>query len=176
MSESDDFEEEEEEDDDYPDASDDDDRYFTNNRRRGPRKAGRSSKSTGECRSIPIQSRRKKVKTSFEDESSEKNSEEDSLEESNLSTKRSSRFSLKNGDQAAVNANLSSHGRELRTSSRVVRKVSYVESEESEDMDEDKSLKTQKVLELFHAYLPISYRNIYISSNFFQVSRASLSC
>ncbi|CAA6654095.1 unnamed protein product [Spirodela intermedia] len=139
--------EDEEDDDDYPDASDDDDRYFNNSCRRGcpPRKAGRSSKPTRESKSIPIQSRRKTVKTSFEDESSDKNSEEDSFEESNLRTKRSSRFSMKSADQATVSANLSSHGRELRTSSRVVRKVSYVESEESEEIDEDKTLKTQKV-------------------------------
>uniref|UniRef100_A0A1D1Y7W7 Chromodomain-helicase-DNA-binding protein 1 n=2 Tax=Anthurium amnicola TaxID=1678845 RepID=A0A1D1Y7W7_9ARAE len=143
---SDDFEDENEDDDDVLDVSDEDDMDFNYNHRRAiRRKAGPSAKSIRENKTIFVQSRRKKLKSYSEEESSEEDSEEDGCEESNPRTKRSSRFGKKSSGRLAANANLASHVRELRTSSRSVRKVSYVESEDSEEVDEDKSTKPQKV-------------------------------
>ena len=47
--------------------------------------------------------------------------------------------------QSSAPASFSGRNSETRTSSRSVRKVSYVESEESEDVDEGKKKKSQKV-------------------------------
>ena len=149
MSENDDFEvdddDEDDEDDDYAEVSDEDDGEFSKRRRHSRRpKVALGSKSIGESKTVSFQSRRRKPKASFDYSSSAKNSDDDSFEEFNNRTKRSSRFSLKSSDHVSGDVNLSSHDTGLRTSSRVVRKVSYVESEESEEIDEEKS-KAQKV-------------------------------
>ncbi|XP_078441863.1 chromatin remodeling 5 [Wolffia australiana] len=149
MSESDDFQEndDEEDDEDYADVSEEDDIDFTSKRGSYVRKPGRRSKPIRQSKTVPLQNRGKKMMGSFEEDSSDNNSEEDSFEEFNHRSKKLSRFSTKSSDRVSGNANLSSRSGELRTSGRVVRKVSYVESEESEEVEEDKSQKTLKVLQ-----------------------------
>jgi hypothetical protein len=56
----------------------------------------------------------------------------------------------KNVSRTDVSLNANSHGSELRTSGRSVRKISYAESEESEDAGEEKLNKSQKVMICAH--------------------------
>lgn len=142
MSESDDFDDDDDDDEDL-DLSDEDD-FIENPRRKVRRKVGCNLKSK-EMKSS-VHSRRKRGKTFSDGEySSGKDSEDDTDEDFDQKTRRSSQLRKKVGGRSTVSANVNSHISELRTSGRSVKKISYAESEESEDDDEEKSNKTQKV-------------------------------
>lgn len=127
-------------DDDDLDISDEEISYFKRSREKQPN----SLKSTREFKSSSSSTRRKKVKASFEedDEESSADDSENGSEEDFRSTRRGAQVHRENGGRSAVS--VSSRTNELRTSGRSVRKVSYVESDESEDLDEVKK-KNQKV-------------------------------
>ncbi|XP_011090163.1 protein CHROMATIN REMODELING 5 isoform X2 [Sesamum indicum] len=125
--------------DDDLDFSDDDDVYFKKNKAKQSGKSGRNLKSTRGLRSIASSSRRKKGRTSFEEDDEESSAEEseNGSDEDFRSTRRGASVQRKNVGRSA-SASVSSRNNELRTSGRSVRKVSYVESDESEDIDEGK--------------------------------------
>ncbi|XP_068661626.1 protein CHROMATIN REMODELING 5-like isoform X2 [Aristolochia californica] len=137
--------EEEEEDDDF-DISDEDDVDFIDKPRRGKqRKVGPSLKSNKETKSFSSQNRRKRAKTFIDaDESSSRDSENDSDEEFEHRTKRVGQARKKTGGRSMMSTNIIASNNEVRTSSRSVRKISYAESEESEDVEEGKTKKSQK--------------------------------
>ncbi|XP_010907831.1 protein CHROMATIN REMODELING 5 isoform X1 [Elaeis guineensis] len=143
LSESDDFDDDNDDDDDEDlDLSDEDD-FIESPRRKVRRKAGCNMKSK-EMKSS-VHSRRKRGKTFSDDEySSGKDSEDDTDEDFDHKTRRSSQLLKKVGGRSTVSANVNSHIRELRTSGRSVKKISYAESEESEGDDEERSNKIQK--------------------------------
>ncbi|KAL6518731.1 Protein CHROMATIN REMODELING 5 [Orobanche hederae] len=128
-------------DDDNLDLSDDD-VYFKKNRKQLGR-SGHSLKSTRELKPIASSTRRKKGRTVYEEdaESSAEESENDS-DEDFRSTRRGGQLRKKNARRSA-SMNVCSRNNELRTSGRSVRKVSYVESDGSEDIDEGQK-KSQK--------------------------------
>ncbi|KAL0390776.1 UNVERIFIED_CONTAM: protein CHROMATIN REMODELING 5 [Sesamum calycinum] len=130
--------------DDDLEFSDDDDVYFKKNKAKQSGKSGRNLKSTRGLRSIASSSRRKKSRTSFEEDDDESSAEEseNGSDEDFRSTRRGASVQRKNVGRSA-SASVSSRNNELRTSGRSVRKVSYVESDESEDIDEGKK-KNQK--------------------------------
>ncbi|KAI7734217.1 hypothetical protein M8C21_029963 [Ambrosia artemisiifolia] len=103
---------------------------------RGMQRQKRSSKSGREPRPSTSLSRRKRGRTTFDDEE-EPNDSDDDIEEDFKSTRRSS-HPRKDTRKAFGRIN------EVRTSTRSVRKVSYVESDESEEHDEDIKRKTHK--------------------------------
>ncbi|XP_057954932.1 protein CHROMATIN REMODELING 5 [Malania oleifera] len=143
-----DGEESDEEDnsDDDLEISDEDDMYYTkksNGRRRG--NSGRSVKSGREHKPFPALARRKRGRVSFDEEDfSAKDSESDSDDDFKSLTRRGAHLRKSNGVRSTALASTSGRNNEVRTSSRSVRKVSYVESEESEDYDEGKKKKCQK--------------------------------
>ena len=146
MSESDDFDDNEEDDDDDDDLSDDEDLEYADNRCRAKRqKVGHRPKSTRDNKSS-VHIQRKRGRTfSDEEESSEKDSEQDSDEDFSRKTRKSLQSRKKGGGRSTGYVSINSHSSELRTSGRTVRKVSYVESEESEKEDEERTAKSQKV-------------------------------
>lgn len=79
-----------------------------------------------------------------DDESSARDSENDSDEGFSGRTRRGANLRKKSVAHA-TSTYVSSRGREIRTSSRSVRKVSYAESEESEGHDESIKTKSLKV-------------------------------
>ncbi|CAO2837359.1 unnamed protein product, partial [Amaranthus hypochondriacus] len=115
------------------DISDDDDSYYKKKPRGGQRgKSIRNTKASKGQKSIPAPARKRKGLIS-DDEISAEDSEADSDED--FRTRRSAHL-RKNHNLARKN--------ETRTSSRSIRKVSYAESEESEEIDEGKNKKSQK--------------------------------
>ncbi|EHA8587062.1 hypothetical protein COCNU_scaffold001363G000010 [Cocos nucifera] len=144
-----DYEEEDEEEEDDPDDADFEPDFSVIGRHtkdKVRRKAGCNMKSK-EMKSS-VHSRRKRGKTFSDDEySSGKDSEDDIDEDFDHKTRRSSQLLQKVGGRSTVSANVNSHIRELRTSGRSVKKISYAESEESEGDDEERSNKTQKVFQ-----------------------------
>lgn len=136
-------------DDDDLDISDEEDSYFKKSREKQSSKSCRSSKSTREFKSIASSTRRKKGRASFDDDDEESSADdsENCSDEDFRSTRRVAKVHRENGGRFAP-ASVSSRKNELRTSGRSVRKVSYVESDGSEDLDEVKK-KNQKVC-LFH--------------------------
>ncbi|XP_057789964.1 protein CHROMATIN REMODELING 5 isoform X2 [Salvia miltiorrhiza] len=131
-------------DDDDLDVSDEDDPYFKKSRAKQSSKSGRNLKSTREFKSIASSTRRKKGRASFEDDDEESSADdsENVSDEDFRSSRRGAQAHRKNGGRSAA-VSLSSRRNELRTSGRSVRKVSYVESDGSEDIDEVKK-KNQK--------------------------------
>ena len=116
------------------DISDDDDSYYRKKPRGGQRgKSIRNTKASKGHKSIPAPARKRKGLIS-DDEISADDSEADSDED--FRTRRSAHL-RRNNNLARKN--------ETRTSSRSIRKVSYAESEESEEIDEGKNKKSQKV-------------------------------
>jgi hypothetical protein len=124
----------------------DEDSYFTKKAKgRQQVKGGRSVGSTRERASFRASSRQRRVKSSFEeDESSAEDSDSDSEEDFKSMTRRGVNL-RKNGGRSTVSTNASGRHSEVRTSSRSVRKVSYVESDGSEEVDEGKKKKLHKV-------------------------------
>ncbi|KZV56479.1 protein CHROMATIN REMODELING 5 [Dorcoceras hygrometricum] len=142
-----DAEESDEEDngkDDDLDISDEDDVYIKKSRAKHSAKSGRTSKSTRE-KSLALSSRRKTGRTFIEEdekESSAENSEYYS-DDGFRSARRDPTARRKNGGRS-VSVKASTRNNEPRTSGRSVRKVSYVESDESEDLDEGNKMRTHK--------------------------------
>lgn len=167
-------------DDDELDISDEDDAYFKKNRTKQSSKSGRSLKSTRELKSIASSTRRKKGRTSFEEDEEESSAEdsENGSDEDFRSTRRGAPVHRKNGGRSA-SVNISGRNNELRTSGRSVRKVSYVESDESEDFDEVKK-KNQKVCLCYWILIfPLACRcdcYVYQSCNFFLLFVRELFC
>ncbi|KAL3620342.1 Protein CHROMATIN REMODELING 5 [Castilleja foliolosa] len=130
--------------DDDLDISDDDDVYSKKNRAKQSGKSGRSVKFTREFKPIISSTRRKKARTFFEeDESSAEESENDS-DEDFRSTRRGGPVRKKNVGRSA---SVDSRKNELRSSGRSVRKVSYVESDGSEDIDDGKKRNQKEEIE-----------------------------
>ncbi|CAA0813205.1 Protein CHROMATIN REMODELING 5 [Striga hermonthica] len=133
-------------DDDDLDVSDDDDVYFKKSRVKQSGRTGRNLKPNKELKSIASSTRRKNGRAFFEEDEEESSAEsENGSDEEFRSTRRGGPVRKKNGGRSA-SMNVSSWNNELRTSGRSVRKVSYVESDESEDIDEGK--KNQKKEEI----------------------------
>ncbi|CAH9070585.1 unnamed protein product [Cuscuta europaea] len=126
------------------DILDEADIYFKKARGKQQIRGGRTAKSTREFKYVPPSARRKRGRTSFEDEgSSEPDSEGDSDECFGRISRRGGNVHKKNGGRS-LTASVSRRTNEQRTSGRrSVRKVSYAESEESEELDEIKK-KGQK--------------------------------
>lgn len=140
--------EDSDEDDDSVDdleGSDEDDSYYAKKPKgRQQGKVGRNIRSTRDHKSYRASSRQRRTKSSFEEEeSSAEDSDNDSDEAFKSMTRRGVNL-RKNGGRSTVSTNKSGRNSEVRTSSRSVRKVSYVESEESEGADEGKKKKGQK--------------------------------
>lgn len=154
-------------DDDDLNISDEDDSFGKKIRAKQRGKGANNLKSTREFKSAAPATRRRRVRTSFEDEeeeSSAEDSENDSNEDFKNMRRRDAPVRRKNGNQFVSDRN-----NELRTSGRSVRKVSYVESDESEDLDEGKKKKNQKVcsfiLLLLLIILSISLKNFIVLHN-----------
>ncbi|CAN6695040.1 unnamed protein product [Malus baccata var. baccata] len=123
--------------DDELDVSDEDDSYYgkkPKSRHRG------NAKSTRERKSYHSSSRQRRGKSSFDDdESSEEDSESDSDEDFKSIKRKGVHTRKKNGRR-----NVTGQNGEVRTSTRSVRKVSYVESDGSDEVEEGKKKKSQK--------------------------------
>ncbi|MCD7457593.1 hypothetical protein HAX54_035451, partial [Datura stramonium] len=132
-------------DDDEVGISDEDEEYYRKPQGKQKNRGGHSVKSNREVRSIATSARRKRGRTSYEEEeSSEHDDENESDEDFGNKPRRVANLRLKNGGRSSA-ASASGRNSELRTSSRrSVRKVSYAESEESEEIDESKQKKSQK--------------------------------
>ncbi|KAJ8560890.1 hypothetical protein K7X08_027080 [Anisodus acutangulus] len=132
-------------DDDEVGISDEDEEYYRKRQGKQKNRGGYSVKSTREVRSLATSARRKRGRTSYEEEeSSEHDSENESDEDFRNKPRRVANLRLKNGGRSTA-ASVSDRNNELRTSSRrSARKVSYAESEESEEIDESKQKKSQK--------------------------------
>ncbi|PHU01785.1 Protein CHROMATIN REMODELING 5 [Capsicum chinense] len=131
--------------DDEVGISDEDEEYYRKPQGKQKNRGGHSVKSTREVRSLSTSGRRKRGRTSYEEEeSSEHDTENESDEDFGNKPRRVANLRLKNGGRSSA-ASVSGRNNELRTSSRrSVRKVSYAESEESEEIDEGKQKKSQK--------------------------------
>lgn len=136
-------------DDDEVGISDEDEEYYRKPQGKQKNRGGHSVKSTRVVRSLATSARRKRGRTSYEEEeSSEHDSENESDEDFGNKPRRVANLRLKNSGRSSA-ASVSGRNSELRTSSRrSVRKVSYAESEESEEVDESKQKKSQKQEEL----------------------------
>nr|GLL31599.1 protein CHROMATIN REMODELING 5 isoform X2 [Ipomoea trifida] len=133
------------EDDDDLDILDEANDYYKKTRGKQQTRGGRNVKSTRELKNAAPSARRKRGRTSFEDEeSSEQDSEGDSDEDFRSMSRRGGNLRRKNSGRS-MTASVSGRVSEQRTSGRrSVRKVSYAESEESEELDECKKKKNQK--------------------------------
>ncbi|XP_075520131.1 protein CHROMATIN REMODELING 5-like [Primulina tabacum] len=142
-----DAEESDEEDnvtDDDLDISDEDDIYIKKSRAKHSAKSGQTSKSTRD-RSLAPSARRKIGRTSIEEDERESSAENSEYYSDGgfRNARRDPTARRKNGGRSeSIKASVRSN--ELRTSSRSVRKVSYVECDESEDVDEGKKMRTHK--------------------------------
>ncbi|PIA48224.1 hypothetical protein AQUCO_01400659v1 [Aquilegia coerulea] len=135
----------EEDDNDFDlDMSDEDVDFIGKSRRSGRGKVGRGLKASRERKSFSTHSRKRRSKASFEEEnSSALESENDSEEDFQGRSKRGKHLRKNTGGRSTMSAKSMGQHDEVRTSSRSVRKVSYAESEESEEVDEGKT-KGQK--------------------------------
>lgn len=134
-------------DDDEVGISDEDEEYYRKPQGKQKNRGGHSVKSTRVVRSLATSARRKRGRTSYEEEeSSEHDSENESDEDFGNKPRRVANLRLKNSGRSSATS-VSGRNSEIRTSSRrSVRKVSYAESEESEEIDDSKQKKGQKVL------------------------------
>ncbi|XP_010557504.1 PREDICTED: protein CHROMATIN REMODELING 5 isoform X2 [Tarenaya hassleriana] len=131
---------EDDESDEDVDVSDEDDYYDTNKSKiRQQTKGSRRLSSGREQKSSQAPSRQKK-KPLYEEDYSAEDFDDNSDEDFKSITRRGTVLRKANGRSTG---NLG-HSSEVRTSTRSVRKVSYVESEDSEDEDGGKKKKTQK--------------------------------
>ncbi|XP_071726363.1 protein CHROMATIN REMODELING 5 [Rutidosis leptorrhynchoides] len=106
------------------------------------KRARNVSKSSREPKQSTSFSRRKRGRASYDEEFSTANDSDDDLEDDFRSTRRSSHTRKDTGVRSILTKG-SGRNNEVRTSTRSVRKVSYVESE-SEEHDEDVKKKTHK--------------------------------
>lgn len=149
ISESDDFEDDDVdvEDDDDLDLLDEDDLECTSvKRQKTRRKIGQSSKGSKENKSNEHNKRKRGRVFLEEAEFFEEDSEEDCDGYFGQKIKRAPQsHNKKIGGRSTTPTFMSSPRNEVRHSGRSVRKVSYAESEESEDIDGEKLNKSQKV-------------------------------
>ncbi|KAL3529982.1 hypothetical protein ACH5RR_009304 [Cinchona calisaya] len=124
--------------------SDEDDTYYSKSKSKQKGRGGRRVKSTRQVKPVASSAQRKRGRILLEEESlSEKDSENDSDEDFRSIRRRSAQIWRKDdGRSASING--SSRVSEVRSSSRSVRKVSYAESEDSEELDEGKKKKSQR--------------------------------
>ncbi|KAK1402796.1 Chromatin remodeling 5 [Heracleum sosnowskyi] len=126
------------------DVSDEDDDFSRKSKGRRHGKGGFALKHERVLKSITSSSQRKRGGILLEDdESSARDSDNDSDEGFSGRTRRGANL-RKTSVARATSTYVSSRGRETRTSSRSVRKVSYAESDESEGHDESKKSKSLK--------------------------------
>ncbi|XP_051120331.1 protein CHROMATIN REMODELING 5 isoform X2 [Andrographis paniculata] len=125
--------------DDELDISDEDDLYFKKNKAKQSGRHARNLKSSREFKPVASSTRPRKARTYFEDyeESSLAEDSENGSDEDFRRPKNGAQFQRKTGGRS-TSVKVPSRNNELRTSGRSVRKVSYVESDESEDLDEGK--------------------------------------
>lgn len=136
---------EEDDDEDDLEISDDDMDVIDTSHRKRQCKGGRNLKSSRGVKSVTVQNQRKRGRTLTEEEySSEKDLESDSDEDFSHKMKRGTLLRKKIGGRTSISLNSIARNNEVRTSSRSVRKISYAESEESEDLDEGRAKKSQK--------------------------------
>nr|XP_043625233.1 protein CHROMATIN REMODELING 5 isoform X2 [Erigeron canadensis] len=123
-------------DEDELDISDDD--FYKKPSGTQRQKRGRSSsKFNREPKPSTSFSRRKRGRISYDEEESSANDSDDDIEEDFKSTRRRSSHPRKEIGGRSFSTKGSGKNNEVRTSTRSVRKVSYVESDESEDHGED---------------------------------------
>ncbi|CAA3031734.1 CHROMATIN REMODELING 5 isoform X1 [Olea europaea subsp. europaea] len=117
-------------------------------------KSGSNLKSAREPKSLAAHTRQRRGRTLFEEEEEEGGGEgnelsvedlEDDSEEDFKSKRRKDAHVYRKNVGWSASVNVSRRNNELRTSGRSVRKVSYVESDESEDLDEGKKKKNLKI-------------------------------
>ncbi|KAK6925557.1 SNF2, N-terminal [Dillenia turbinata] len=133
--------------DDDLDISDENEAYhtkMTKGRQQG--KGGRRVTLTKEHKLLAASGRHRRGRASFEEENSSAKETDCESDDDFKSMAPRSTSSRKNGTGRSSISMSSGQKSELRSSSRSVRKVSYVESEESEDIDEGKKKKVQKGL------------------------------
>ncbi|KAH9741600.1 protein chromatin remodeling 5 [Citrus sinensis] len=132
--------------DDDLDVSDEDD-FYSNKKSKGRQrgvKVGRNVKPARERKSLYSSSRQRRGKPSFEeDDYSAEDSDSESDEDFKSITRRGAQL-RKGNARSTMSTKISGQNSEVRTSSRSVRKVSYVESDGSEELDEGKKKKPQK--------------------------------
>ncbi|KAH9790087.1 protein chromatin remodeling 5 [Citrus sinensis] len=132
--------------DDDLDVSDEDD-FYSNKKSKGRQrgvKVGRNVKPARERKSLYSSSRQRRGKPSFEeDDYSAEDSDSESDEDFKSITRRGAQL-RKGNARSTMSTKISGQNSEVRTSSRSVRKVSYVESDGSEEVDEGKKKKPQK--------------------------------
>ncbi|KAK9154723.1 hypothetical protein Sjap_002203 [Stephania japonica] len=113
--------------------------------RKPQRRARAKVKLIREPKSFSAHNRQRRGRAFLEDEdSSEMGSENDSGDDIKSRSKRGTHSRKNNSGRLTLSTKTTEQNGEVRTSSRAVRKVSYVESEESEDVDEGKTKKGQK--------------------------------
>ncbi|XP_062082267.1 protein CHROMATIN REMODELING 5 isoform X6 [Humulus lupulus] len=137
--------EEEDDSDNELDMSDEDDSYYarkSKSKQRG--KGGHIVKSTRERKLYQGSGQQRRGKSSFEDDESLGEDSESDSDVGFKSTRKGS-HQRKTSGRSTFSINATGRNNEVRTSSRSVRKVSYVESDESEDADESKKKNLQKV-------------------------------
>lgn len=135
------------------DVSDDDDSFYAKKpkgRLRG--KVGKSIQSTRDRKAYAPSSRQRRVKSSFEDNESTSEDPDSDSDDDFKNTKKRSIHVRKNNSRSSVTASFSARNSEVRTSSRAVRKVSYVESDGSEEADEGKKKKVLKVMPSLYTF------------------------
>ncbi|CAN6691706.1 unnamed protein product [Malus baccata var. baccata] len=123
--------------DDELDVSDEDDSYY--GKKPKSRHQG-DAKSTRERKSFHSSSRQRRGKSSFDDDESSAEDSESDGDEDFKGIKRKGVHTRKSNGRRNV---LGQNG-EVRTSTRSVRKVSYVESDGSDEVEEGKKKKSQK--------------------------------
>ncbi|XP_062082264.1 protein CHROMATIN REMODELING 5 isoform X3 [Humulus lupulus] len=136
--------EEEDDSDNELDMSDEDDSYYarkSKSKQRG--KGGHIVKSTRERKLYQGSGQQRRGKSSFEDDESLGEDSESDSDVGFKSTRKGS-HQRKTSGRSTFSINATGRNNEVRTSSRSVRKVSYVESDESEDADESKKKNLQK--------------------------------
>lgn len=126
------------------DDEDDDDSYYTKKPKgRQQGKGGCNTKSAREHTSLRASGRQKRGKTSFEEDEYSAEDSDNDKDFKNM-TQRGEHLRKSNA-RSTMSTNIGGRNNEVRTSSRSVRKVSYVESDESEEIGEGKKKNALKV-------------------------------
>lgn len=131
-------------DDDELDISDDD-FYKKPSGIQRQKRVRNGSKSSRESKPSTSFSRRKRGRTSFDYSDTSPYESDDDIEDDFKSTRRRSSNLRKDTGGRSIPTKGSGRSNEVRTSTRSVRKVSYVESEDSEEHDVDIKKKGSKV-------------------------------
>uniref|UniRef100_A0A6N2L4N4 Protein CHROMATIN REMODELING 5 n=1 Tax=Salix viminalis TaxID=40686 RepID=A0A6N2L4N4_SALVM len=125
------------------DGEDDDDSYYTKKPKgRQQGKGGCNTKSSREHLSSRASGRQKRGKTSFE--GNEYSAEDSDSDEDFKNMIQRGAHLRKSNARSSMSTKNGGRNNEVRTSRRSVRKVSYVESDESEEIGEGKKKKAQK--------------------------------